>query len=366
MLIVLAIFALAPTAASTFTWKFILPDFESSEILPGLLFLATGVAYQSGDDFSFECIKQRCPAESLACLLDAGCRNYVRALSFGVDGAGDGCSRELTREALCGISCSRAVVAFSACSEGPGRDCVFSTDGMPVVVHRNALDESELQLIASLALAQQSTPGNHQNRTFGTTDGTTGHVVTWLTPAIHEERELVSHLFGLARSSVAAGGWRVRDFDGLKMRCAELLEYGGGGAATGLGWHWDVGSTLTMVTMLHASANSSSGSEASGELQLSTNCTITRLPLQRGDVAVYRSRHRHRVTTVTQPRTVLAVEWWRGDQTNTPSRPPFPGKRLVEPPPTEAEEAALAAQPEEARGRPAPLPEGDVNFAVEL
>ena len=130
MLIVLAIFALAPTAASTFTWKFILPDFESSEILPGLLFLATGVAYQSGDDFSFECIKQRCPAESLACLLDAGCRNYVRALSFGVDGAGDGCSRELTREALCGISCSRAVVAFSACSEGPGRDCVFSTDGM--------------------------------------------------------------------------------------------------------------------------------------------------------------------------------------------------------------------------------------------
>eukprot|EP00966_Prymnesium_polylepis_P014151 326693-Prymnesium_polylepis.1 len=54
------------------------------------------------------------------------------------------------------------------------------------------------------------------------------------------------------------------------MRCAELLEYGYG-TATGLGWHWDVGSTLTMVAMLYAT-DSSHG----GELQLST------VPLQRG------------------------------------------------------------------------------------
>ena len=37
------------------------------------------------------------------------------------------------------------------------------------------------------------------------------------------------------------------------MRCAELLEYGGGGSGTGLGWHWDVGSTLTLVAMLNTS-----------------------------------------------------------------------------------------------------------------
>ena len=70
---------------------------------------------------------------------------------------------------------------------------------------------------------------------------------------------------------------------------------------------------------------------AAGELQLSTNCSVVSVPLQRGDVAVYRSRHRHRVTTVTAPRTVLAVEWWRGDQTNLPERPGAPGKRLLEP-----------------------------------
>ena len=48
-------------------------------------------------------------------------------------------------------------------------------------------------------------------------------------------------------------GWDVRELDGLSMRCAELLEYGGGGSGTGLGWHWDVGSTLTLVAMLNTS-----------------------------------------------------------------------------------------------------------------
>jgi predicted 2-oxoglutarate/Fe(II)-dependent dioxygenase YbiX len=53
--------------------------------------------------------------------------------------------------------------------------------------------------------------------------------------------------------------------------------------------------------------------------------------MRRGDVAVYRSRHRHRVATVTAPRTVLAVEWWRGHQQTRPSRPGLFGMDLQEP-----------------------------------
>ena len=78
--------------------------------------------------------------------------------------------------------------------------------------------------------------------------------------------------------------------------------------------------------MLHASSTSSGG-----ELQLSTNCSVRRVPLERGDIAVYRSRHRHRVTAVTAPRTVMAVEWWRGEQTELPHRPGAPGISLQEP-----------------------------------
>ena len=128
----------------------------------------------------------------------------------------------------------------------------------------------------------------------------------------------------------------MRELDGLGMRCAELLEYGGGGSGSGLGWHWDVGSTLTLVAMLNTStqargrplprplpcppsdshspygkparttralggpqqASSAAlarhshhtcttlGRQAGGELQLSTNCSVFRVPLQRGDVAV--------------------------------------------------------------------------------
>ena len=148
-------------------------------------------------------------------------------------------------------------------------------------------------------------PGNHVNRTFGVGGNTTGHVVTWLTPHIHSHSSLVSHLRRLAHTSVRAeltlnrtltrgwdvrvrvlgltltltlalspnpipnpnpnpipnpipnqvrtAGWDVRDLEGLGMRCAELLEYGGGGSGTGLGWHWDVGSTLTLVAMLNTS-----------------------------------------------------------------------------------------------------------------
>ena len=108
--------------------------------------------------------------------------------------------------------------------------------------------------------------------------------------------------------------------------------------------------------------------QAGGELQLSTNCSVFRVPLQRGDVAVgppydphcvdaltfsshtplrplylqvYRSRHRHRVTTVTAPRAVLAVEWWRGEQTSRPTRPGKAGKQLLEPAGTGSETDAV-------------------------
>ena len=48
----------APTTAALLAWS-ALPDFESSAVLPGLFTLSTGVMYQHGDDWSFECIKHR-------------------------------------------------------------------------------------------------------------------------------------------------------------------------------------------------------------------------------------------------------------------------------------------------------------------
>lgn len=153
----------------------------------------------------------------------------------------------------------------------------------------------------------------------------------------------------------------MRDFDALRMRCAELLEYDGGNS-TGLGWHWDVGSTLTMVTMLHASSHRAradgTDAGANGELQLSTNCSVRTVSLERGDVAVYRSRHRHRVTTVTAPRTVLAVEWWRGEATMRPSRPGAPARTLLEPWP--------AAVSEEVQVSPVDAAADSPSQAVEL
>ncbi len=63
---------------------------------------------------------------------------------------------------------------------------------------------------------------------------------------------------------------------------------------------------------------------------------------------VYRSRHRHRVTTVTAPRTVLAVEWWRGEQTSLPTRPGGAGKELLEPAGTGRETGAAQASSNDA------------------
>lgn len=359
---------LAPLSTALVAWR-LLPDFESSSYLPALLLLTTGVAYQEGDDWSFECIKQRCPRESLACLLDSTCRRYVRALSVGVAGnAGGGCSRDLTLAATCGVSCSHATTAYSQCLESPaGRDCAHATDGLlPVVVHHAALSGAELDLIEALAHAQRDSPGNHKNRSFGTGDNTTGHVVTWITPYIYEHASLVKRLRLLAQQSALRGGWRVPDFDGLRMRCAEVLEYGGR-AASGLGWHWDVASTITMVVMLRqeqrapvlpGDGNADNDAHGSnGELQLSTNCSVTRVVLERGDVAVYRSRHRHRVTRVTAPRTVLAVEWWRGATTQLPERPTEPSRQLLEPMASDHEEQEQPAAELQSQQAVAPVAE---------
>jgi hypothetical protein len=208
-LLIVALVTLIPDSTALLAWR-ALPDFESSKILPGLFTLATGVAYQPGDDWSFECIKQRCPAESFFCLLDAECRRYVIALSVGVNGSGDGCSHELTRENVCGTRCSRAVLEYSACLESEGSDCTYATGGEPVVVHRSALSDGEMENISSLAREQRDAPGNHKNRTFGVGGITTGHVVTWLTPYIYRHDALVGRLRSLAENSVAKGRWHVR------------------------------------------------------------------------------------------------------------------------------------------------------------
>ena len=318
----------APATATSVAW-WCLPTFDSSDSLKGLVSLTTGVIYQAGDDWAFECMKERCPAESFFCLLDQDCRSFVLALYVGVEGTGGGlCSRDLALDATCGSTCSRTTQAFRRCLEGPaGRQCTFTTDAEPVVVHRNALDEAALTQIEQIAREEMHTPGNHIHRSFGSDavgNKTTGHIVTWLTPSIHSREGLVRRLRSLARVSATTAQWSVSEFDALTMRCAEMLEYDGGNS-TGLGWHWDVGSTITMVTMLQPA------SDGSGELQLSTNCTVQRVPLRRGDMAVYRSRHRHRVTTTTSPRRVLAVEWWRGERTDTPHRPGWPGSLLQEP-----------------------------------
>ena len=235
----------APATMAMLAWR-VLPDFESSAILPGIFTLLTGVVYRPGDDWAFECIKQRCPTESFHCLLDATCRRFVMALSVGINGSGASCSHDMALDATCGTGCSRVAIAFSACLEREGSACTFAT-GEPVVVHRHALSETELDLIASLAREQRDVVGNHINRTFGVGGNTTGHVVTWLTPHLYYHTNIVHRLRRLAHDSVDTGRWPVYDLDALSIRCAEVLEYGGK-SATGLGWHWDVGSTLTMVS----------------------------------------------------------------------------------------------------------------------
>ena len=127
------------------------------------------------------------------------------ALYVGVEGTGGGlCSRDLALDATCGSTCSRTTQAFRRCLEGPaGRQCTFTTDAEPVVVHRNALDEAALTQIEQIAREEMHTPGNHIHRSFGSDavgNKTTGHIVTWLTPSIYSREGGV----------FTPRGWRLR------------------------------------------------------------------------------------------------------------------------------------------------------------
>lgn len=311
----------SPALAARCAWS-VLPDLRWAPLRGVVTLLSLdadgrGLALEQGDDWSFECAKLRCPAESLGCLFDAECRALVLALSLT-----ESCSREPTLDALCGSDCGARSRALMACLAGDGAPCVYASGGAPVVVVRAALGEEDLGAIGALAEAAE---GGRTHRTFGSADGTTGHDVTWLTPAIYAEPALLGTLHSLAAEAARSAGWRMQALRDLTLRCAEVLAYDGGGNSSGLGWHWDLGSAITMVAMLHTADS------ADGQLQLSTNCSVRAVPLERGDVAVYRSHHRHRVTAVRRPRSVAVFEWWRGPATQAPGRPSADAQRLQEP-----------------------------------
>lgn len=315
---VLLLQSVAPVLFARCAWA-VLPDFRWAP-LKGLVYLATrdtGAAQEIdvGSDWAFVCAKAHCPAESWACLLDSGCRKLVGQLTVT-----SSCSRELTRERVCGDRCSRAATELLRCLDGPGAPCVYARHGQPVVVRRRAVEERTLQKLAALAAAQDAAYG-HMHRTFGAVDGTKGHDVTWLTPGIYMHTRLLAGLKALAIGAAAEGGWGVRRPHALRLRCAERLQYSGGNSS-GLGWHWDVGSTLTMVLMMHT-ANASDGQlqVAGNECAGGGRCCEHSVRLERGDVAIYSSRHRHRVSTVHEPRTTVVLEWWRGEPTEAPTRP---------------------------------------------
>lgn len=81
-----------------------------------------------------------------------------------------------------------------------------------------------------------------------------------------------------------------------------------------------------MVLMLDSSDDTQNG-----KLQVSAECATHDVPLARGDVAIYRSHQRHRVTSVTKRRSVVVLEWWRGEATQEPGRPAGEARLLMEP-----------------------------------
>ena len=52
-----------------------------------------------------------------------------------------------------------AVVAYSACLAGEGGACTFATGGQPAVLHRGALSEEEMLLIAKPQGHRGTRPG---------------------------------------------------------------------------------------------------------------------------------------------------------------------------------------------------------------
>ena len=197
----------------------------------------------------FHCVKLHCPGASLACLFDYDCRRLVRALALNDPCPG---GRAATMRTVCGDECSVAARALLACLDGDGAGCVYATGGLPAVHRRAALSEAELATLMRISAAAEAVHGKTY-RTFGAADGTTGHEVTWLTPDIYAEAALLRRLRQLAIGAAAEGGWELDEPDALRLRCAEHLSYQGGNVSQGLGWHWDLGSVLTMVVMVHSS-----------------------------------------------------------------------------------------------------------------
>ena len=298
-----------------------LPDLRWKPICGAVAGLAS-VELGSGDDWPFECVKLHCPTQSLGCLFDDDCRQLVRQMTV-TDACPGG--HQAIREAVCGEDCSATALHLLECLHAEGAVCVYASGGLPVVVRRGALSEEEMATLVTISQTANASHGS-LHRTFGADDGTTGHNVTFLTPHIYEHRGLLRRLRSFLYAANAEGGWAIDDIDELSLRCAEYLSYSGQGLSTGLGWHWDLGSTFTMVLMLD-----SSDDLRNGQLQVSSDCTTLEVPLERGDVAIYRSHQRHRVTTVTKRRSVVVLEWWRAGPTQGPERPGADAWLLMEP-----------------------------------
>ena len=150
-------------------------------------------------------------------------------------------------------------------------------------------------------------------RTFGGSDADgarpAGHVVTQLQPQFSRQLpELMARLRALAVQADAERGWGLIEAARLVPRTIELLAYSGG-HGSGLGWHMDKQSAVTLLAML-----SEPDEYAGGALQHEHAGRVTSVALRKGDVAVYRSNQRHRVTKTTAGRRVtLAVEFWHVD-----------------------------------------------------
>ena len=322
-LLALCAFA-CPVALSRCIWQLVLPDLRWQP-LAGLVTLASGVDIEPGDDWPFECAKLHCPAQSFSCLFDSDCRRVVLHMALS-----DPCPRgrhEAARREVCGTECSSAAMALLDCLEAEGRRCVYASGGQPAVVRRRELSEGERATLANLARSAAEEHGSTHHTAFGVAYGQTAHNVTFLQPLIYEHGALLDKLRSLVRdAALEESGWEIDDVEGLSLRCAAHLAYAGGQLSTGLGWHWDLGSTVTMVLMLE-----SSNDTQNGKLQVSSECTTHDVPLERGDVAIYPSRQRHRFMSVTKRRSVVVLEWWRGEATMLPGRPPGDARLLMEP-----------------------------------
>lgn len=142
-----------------------------------------------------------------------------------------------------------------------------------------------------------------------------GHEVTFLHLAASDaELEI---FWEAARRADEVWGGRLASPRG-RLRCLEAISYpadGGDGAEErdALGWHDDGLTVFTVVLALSDAGADFKG----GDLEV---VTPGRQPevvadLRRGDAAVFRGFHKHRVHRVTQgQRRVIVAEWWLGEE----------------------------------------------------